>query len=71
MAGPYIVRLAYNYKARTKVWVLVYLCDVTMVLHLEVVKNYSSPALVSALKQDFAIRNTRSQITLDPGRSFV
>ena len=71
VARPYIIRLAHNYKATTKVWVLIYLCNITKSLHLELVENYSSPALVSTLKQVLAIHNTPSQITMNPGRNFV
>ena len=63
--------MAHNYKVTTKVWVLIYLCDVTKALHLELVEKYFGPALVSALKQVFAICNMPSQITMEPGRNFV
>jgi hypothetical protein len=71
MCGPYIVRLSTNHKLTTKVWVLIYLCDQSKALHIEIVEDYSGPGLVKALKQAFAVRNTPSQITTDPGKNFV
>ena len=69
VAGPYIIKL--SPKVNTMVWVLLYLCDVSKALHLELVENYSGPAMVTALKSVFAIRNCPSQISTDPVRNFV
>ena len=69
VARPYIVRLAHNYKATTKVWVLVYLCNVTKALHLQLVENYSAKAVTTAFNTVFGIRNLPSKITTDAGKN--
>ena len=71
VAGPYIVQDRTSSTKISKVWALVYLCDNSKALHTEVVEDYSRAALITALRQAFAIRNMPAQITTDPGRNFI
>ena len=58
-------------RTQLKVWVLMYLCDVSKALHTEVIDSMSSSAIINALRSCFAIRNTPEQISSDPGKCFV
>ena len=54
-----------------KVWILIYLCDISKALHTEVVDSMASSANINAFRSYFAIRNTPAQISSDPGKCFV
>ena len=58
-------------KATIKVWILIYLCDVSKALHTEVLETCSGPGMVNALRTVFAIRNTPHKISADPGKNFI
>ena len=54
-----------------KVWILIYLCDISKALHTEVVDSMASSAIINAFRSYFAIRNTPAQISCDPRKCFV
>ena len=58
-------------RAIIKVWILIYLCDISKALHTDVVDSMASYAIINAFRSCFAIRNTPAQISSDPGKCFV
>ena len=71
LAGHLLVILILSPRAIIKVWILIYLCDMSKALHIEVVDSMTSSAIINALRSYFAIRNTPAQISSDPGKCFV
>ena len=71
LMGHLWVKATKNSKSSTKLWVLLYVCDVSRALHTEVVESCTGQAMVNALRSIFAIRNTPERITADPGKNFV
>ena len=66
LAGPFRIK----YRER-KTWVLIYLCNVTKALHLQIVENYSAKAVTMALNTVFGIRNLPNKITTDAGKNIT
>ena len=64
LAGPFRIK----YRER-KTWILIYLCNVTKALHLQIVENYSAKAVTTALNTVFGIRNLPNSITLEHGEN--
>ena len=64
LAGPFRIK----YRER-KTWILIYLCNVTKALHLQIVENYSATAVTTALNTVFGIRNLPNKITTDAGKN--
>ena len=64
LAGPFRIK----YRER-KTWILIYLCNVTKALHLQIVENYSAKAVTTALNTVFGIRNLPNKITTDAGQN--
>ena len=64
LAGPFRIK----YRER-KTWILIYLCNVTKALHLQLVENYSAKAVTTALNTVFGLRNLPSKITTDAGKN--
>ena len=50
---------------------MVYLCNNSKALYLELVDSYSAASLITALAETFAWRNLPSSITTYTGRNFV
>ena len=71
VAGPHIIQDRMSSTRISKVWALIYLCNNSKALHTEVVEDYSGAALITALRQAFAVRNMPAQITTDLGRNFI
>ena len=67
----YVVQPYSSSQATFIVWSLLDLCDLTKVLHTELVENCSGPGIVQSLKILFSVLNTPSQITTNIGRNFV
>ena len=66
LVGHFLVKPTMTSRTQLKVWVLMYLCDVSKALHTEVIDSMSSSALINAFRSCFAIRNTPEQISSDP-----
>ena len=62
LSGPFRIK----YRER-KTWILIYLCNVSKALHLQLVENYSAKAVTTALTTVFGIRNLPNHITTDAG----
>ena len=58
-------------RTMVKVWILIYLCDISKALHTEVVDSMASSSFMNVLRSCFAIRITPAQISSDPGKCFV
>ena len=71
LVGHFLVKPTMTSRTQLKVWILIYLCDVSKVLHTEIVDSMSSSAIINAFRSCFAIRNTPEQISIDPGKCFV
>merc|ERR1711867_326868 len=71
LVGHFIVKPTMTSRTHCKVWVLMYLCDVSKALHTEVIDSMSSSAIINAFRSCFALRNTPEQISSDPGKGFV
>ena len=71
LVGHYWVKPTIGSKATIKVWILIYLCDVSKALHTEVLETCSGPGMVNALRTVFAIRNTPHKISADPRKNFI
>ena len=71
LCGHFWVKPTNRSRSSVKVWILIYLCDVSKALHCELVEDYSGPGLVNALRTVFSLRNTPSKISSDPGRNMV
>ena len=66
LAGPFRIKFR-----ERKIWILIYLCNVTKALHLQLVENYSAKAVTTALNTVFGIRNLPNKITTDAGKNVV
>ena len=66
LAGPF--RIKYR---EQKTWILIYLCNVSKVLHLQLVENYSAKAVITALNTVFGIRNLPNHITTDSSKNIT
>ena len=66
LVGHFLVKPTMTSRTQLKVWVLMYLCDVSKALHTEVIDSMSSSALKNAFRSCFYIRNTPEQISSDP-----
>merc|ERR1712243_265576 len=64
LAGPFRIK-----HRERKTQVLIYLCSVSKALHLQIVENYSSKAVTTALNTVFGIRNLPNKITTDAGKN--
>merc|ERR1712101_53077 len=71
LVGHFIVKPTMTSRTQCKVWVLMYLCDVSKALHTEVIDSMSSSSIINAFRSCFALRNTPEQISSDPGKGFV
>ena len=71
LVGHYFVKPTMTSRKQSKVWILMYLCDVSKALHTEVIDSISSSAIINAFRSCFALRNTPEQISSDPGKGFV
>ena len=71
LVGHYFVKPTTTSRKQSKVWILMYLCDVSKALHTEVIDSMSSSAIINAFRSCFALRNTPEQISSDPGKGFV
>jgi len=71
LVGHYFVKPTMTSRKQSKVWILMYLCDVSKALHTEVIDSMSSSAIINAFRSCFALRNTPEQISSDPGKGFV
>merc|ERR1711895_292620 len=71
LVGHYFVKPTMTSRKQSKVWILMYLCDVSKALHTEVIDSISSSAIINAFSSCFALRNTPEQISSDPGKRFV
>ena len=71
LVGHFLVKPTMTSRTQSKVWVLMYLCDVSKALHTEVIDSMSSSAIINAFRSCFALRNTPEQISSDPGKCFV
>ena len=71
LVGHFLVTPILSPRAIIKVWILIYLCDMSKALHIEVVDSMTSSAIINAFRSYFAIRNTPAQISSDPGKCFV
>merc|ERR1712089_54307 len=71
LVGHYFVKPTMTSRKQSKVWILMYLCDVSKALHTEVIDSLSSSAIINAFRSCFALRNTPEQISSDPGKCFV
>ena len=67
ICSPFNVR----FKKSGKVWILVYLCNVSKALHLQIVYSNSGNSLTTTLSNVFARRNLLGNIILDAGNNFV
>ena len=54
-----------------KTWILVYLCNVSKAVHLQVVDSYSAKSVTTALSAVFAIRNLPHRIWTDAGKNLI
>ena len=59
-----------KYRER-KTWILIYLCNVTKALHLQIIENYSAKAVTTALNTVFGVRNLPNKITTDAGKNVI
>ena len=66
LASPFRIK----YRER-KTWILIYLCNVTKALHLQIVENYSAKAVTTALNTVFGIRNLPNKITTDARKNIT
>ena len=74
LSGPLLVKqlgARQPSKGTHKIWVIIYLCNVSKAVHLQVVESFSGDSLVTALDNIFARRNLPSHITTDAGKSFT
>ena len=71
LVGHFLVKPTMTSRKQSKVWVLMYLCDVSKALHTEVIDSMSSSSIINAFRSCFALRNTPEQISSDPGKGFV
>merc|ERR1712240_347299 len=71
LVGHFLVKPTMTSRTQIKIWVFMYLCDVSKALYTEVIDSMSSSALINAFRSCFAIRNTPEQISSDPGKCFV
>merc|ERR1712177_28830 len=71
LVGHYFVKPTMTSRKQSKVWILMYLCDVSKALHTEVIDSMSSSSIINAFRSCFALRNTPEQISSDPGKGFV
>merc|ERR1712089_3068 len=71
LVGHYFVKPTMTSRKQSKVWILMYLCDVSKALHTEGIDSMSSSAIINAFRSCFALRNTPEQISSDPGKGFV
>ena len=71
LVGHFLVKPTLSSRTMIKVWILIYLCDISKALYTEVVDSIASSAIINALRSCFAIRITPAQISRDPGKCFV
>merc|ERR1712208_121700 len=71
LVGHFLVKPTMTSRIQSKIWVLMYLCDVSKAIHTEVIDSMSSSSIINAFRSCFAIRNTPEQISSDPGKGFV
>ena len=71
LVGHFLVNPILSPRAIIKVWILIYLCDMSKALHIEVVDSMTSSAIINAFRSYFVIRDTPAQISNDPGKYFL
>ena len=71
LVGHFLVKPTMASRTQVKVWILMYLCDVSKALHTEIIDSMASSAIINAFRSCFALRNTPEQISSDPGKCFV
>ena len=71
LIGHFLVKPILSPRTIIKVWILIYLCDMSKALHIEVVDSMTSSAIINAFRSYFVIRDTPAQISNDPGKYFL
>ena len=54
-----------------KTWILLYLCNVSKALPLQLVENYPAKTVTTALKTMFGVRNLLNRIYTDAGKNIT
>ena len=66
LVGPFTINATANSKTQTKVWIFMYLCDISKTLHTEILDSITSKSASDAYRSSSTIRNTPSNIFTDP-----
>ncbi|GFX76741.1 integrase catalytic domain-containing protein [Trichonephila clavipes] len=71
-AGPFFIKFKNQRKgALNKIYVVVYVCLCTKVIHLDFVTDLTSQAFIASLKRFFGRRGKCAKITTDNAKTFV
>jgi hypothetical protein len=72
MAGPVLMKSSFlRSNQDIKAYLLIFICNSTKAIHIEVITRANAQAYIAALKRFIARRNFPSQITHDNGGNFV
>ena len=65
LLGPIVVKVMANKRANMKVWPILFVCQATGAMHMEVMHNYGTDALLLQWDRFVSIRGTPTKVVSD------
>ena len=71
LLGPIVVKAMTNKRANMKVWPILLVCQATGAMHMEVMHNYGTNALLLQWSHFVSIRGTPTKVVSDQGKQLT
>ena len=71
LLGPVVVKAMTNKRASMKVWPILFVCQATGAMHMEVMHNYGTDALLLQWTRFVSIRGTPTKVVSDQGKQLT
>ena len=71
LLGPVVVKAMTNKRASMKVWPILFVCQATGAMHMEVMHNYGTEALLLQWDRFVSIWGTPSKVVSDQGKQLT
>ena len=71
LLGPIVVKAMNNKRANMKVWPILFVCQATGAMHMEVMRNYGTDALLLQWSRFVSIRGTPTKVVSDQGKQLT
>ena len=71
LLGPIVVKAMANKRANMKVWPILFVCQATGAMHMELMHNYGTEALLLQWDRFVSIRGTPTKVVSDQGKQLT